>query len=222
MRATVLALVLLAAGGGLLGRDGYRRVKGFLATRLVRAATDAYLADGAAHRPWTWADFHPCGRLYVPRLAISRDLLAGGEGQTMAFGLGLVAPTAPPGEPGLVGLTGHRDSWGRFIGDLRLGDLVVVATAGGDRGYRVDRIAVVDAEDRSVLMAQDAGLTLVTCYPIGGVAPSRRRLVVSAVPTGVGPAASEPARRGRGEVRPAVAQPGGDGRLLAPRRATAG
>lgn len=185
MKMMVLALLLVAAGAGLLGRDGYLRLKGMAATRLVAAATDRYLTDGADHRPWSWADFRPTGRLHVPRLAVSRDILDGGLGQTMAFGLGHVAGTADPGQGGNIALAGHRDSWGGFLGDLRLRDLLVVDTPAGDRAYRVSLIRVVRRDETSVLTPeQGPGLTLVTCCPVDGILPTEMRLVVRAEPVG--------------------------------------
>lgn len=183
MKMMILAFMLVAAGAGLLGRDGYKRFKGFATMRLVAAATDDYLADGQDHAPWSWADFRPVGRLYVPRLEISRDILEGGEGQTMAFGLGHVANTAVPGSVGNMGLAGHRDSWGSFIGDLRARDVLIVDTPGSDLAYRVREIRVVPQGDTSVLEEyQGHGLTLVTCHPVDGILPTPMRLVVFAEP----------------------------------------
>lgn len=187
MRIMILAIILMAAGAGLLGRDGYRRAKGAVATGLVNIAVDAHLADGAPHAPWSWADFRPRGRLHVPRLGVSRPVLEGGEGQTMAFGLGHVAGTAEPGSGGHVGLAGHRDSWGSFIGDLRPQDLLVLATAAGDRAYRVTDLQVVPCEDSAVLAPEwGPGLTLVTCHPVDGLLPTAMRLVVHAAPVARG------------------------------------
>lgn len=186
MKMMILTFLLVVAGAGLLGRDGYIRLKGFAAMRLVAAATDNYLADGADHAPWSWADFRPAGRLYVPRLEICRDILEGGEGQTMAFGLGHIASTAGPGEAGNIALAGHRDSWGAFIGDLRPRDLLVVETPAGDRAYRVSGILVVPRDDTWVLATgQGPGLTLVTCYPVDGILPTEMRLVVRAEPIAI-------------------------------------
>lgn len=185
MKMALLTILLVAAGVGLLGRDGYLRLKGMAATRLVAAATDEYLVDGADHRPWSWADFQPTGRLHVPRLGISRDILDGGQGQTMAFGLGHIAGTVGPGQEGNLALAGHRDSWGGFMGDLRLRDLLVVDTPAGDRAYRVSGILVVGRDDTSVLgSGQGPGLILVTCYPVDGILPTDLRLIVRAEPVG--------------------------------------
>ncbi|MEZ4387967.1 MAG: class D sortase [Candidatus Krumholzibacteriia bacterium] len=181
MKTTVVAMVLLLAGATLLARDACRSFKGAVATRLVDAATDRYLDDGGPQAPWPWADFLPVGRLRAPRLGVSRPVLAGGPGQTMAFGLTHVAGTARPGADGRVGLAGHRDRWAEFMGDLRVGDALVLETADTARTYVVAAVRVVDQRDVSVL-APDAGreLVLVTCYPVGGVTPTRQRLVVVA------------------------------------------
>lgn len=196
MKMTILAFLVVAAGAGLLGRDGYRRVKGLFATRLVAAATTAYLADGETHAPWSWADFRPVGRLYIPRLQLSQDILEGGEGQTMAFGLGHIAQTAAPGTDGSIGLAGHRDSWGAFIGDLRLRDLLVLDTARDDQAYRVAEIRVVPRDETSVFAPeQGPGLTLVTCYPVDGLLSTERRLIVRAEPVPVHPGRCAPAVR---------------------------
>lgn len=189
MKLMLLAFLITAAGAGLLGRDGYRRVKGLMATRLVAAATDEYLKDGAAHAPWSWADFHPIGRLYVPRLDVSQDILAGGVNQAMAFGLASLPSTAAPNEAsgtdGPIGLAGHRSSFGGFIGDLRMRDLLVLDIPAGDRAYRVSEILVVPKSEVTVMASETGpGLVLVTCHPTDGVLPTAMRRVVRAVPVG--------------------------------------
>ncbi len=187
MKLTLMAFLIVAAGAGLLGRDSYRRVKEIVAVRLVSAATDAYLTDGGAHHPWSWADFRPIGRLYVPRLDIAQDILEGGVGQTMAFGLANLPYTASPSEAGTtdapIGLAGHRSSFGGFIGELRVHDLLVLDTPEGDRAYRVSEVLVVPKSEVSVLAAETGpGLSLVTCHPVDGILPTQMRKVVRAVP----------------------------------------
>jgi sortase A len=196
MKATLLAILLGLLGLGLLGRDGYLRLKAVVATRLVAAATDAHLADGDEHVPWAWADFHPVGRLLVPRLGLARPILSGGTGQTMAFGLGHAAGTGRPGGEGNVVVAGHRDSFGAFLGDLQTRDLIVLATADGDRAYRVADIRVVPDTDVSVTdPAWGPALTLVTCSPVEGLLPTHMRLVVRAEPVPMtGPVAAWPGR----------------------------
>lgn len=183
LRLGGLWLILALAGVGVLGRDGYLQLKGLVATELVDAALAAHLTDGLDHSPWQWADFQPVARLLVPRLGVSRAVLAGSTNQTMAFGLAHVGGTAQPGQNDNMVLAGHRDSWARFMSGLRPGDLLVVEFAEGQRSYRVRDAVVVDQSQTEVL-AQGGGaqLTLVTCWPFGGLLPSPDRLVVTAAP----------------------------------------
>jgi sortase A len=176
-------LALVLTGALLLGRDGYLKLKGAVAGELVAAAVTAYLCDGAAHRPWRWADFQPRGRLRVPRLAVDRPVLAGAAGQAMAFGLAHVAGSALPGQADNVVLSGHRDSWAAFMAQLRAGDLLVLEYFGGQQAYRVQETAVLPRHATAVLARDgDPCLTLITCYPFGAMLPSSDRFVLRAVP----------------------------------------
>ncbi len=187
LRTGVLWICLALAGIGLLGRDGYLQLKGLLATELVDVALAAHLADGQDHTPWQWADFQPVARLFAPRLGVSLPVLVGSMGQTMAFGLGHVGGTAYPGQDDNMVLAGHRDSWASFMSGLRHGDLLVVEFAGGQRSYRVQYTSVVDQSTTEVLAQGGTSLlTLVTCYPFGGLLPSPERFVVTAAPVAGG------------------------------------
>ena len=187
IRPAGIWLVLVLAGAGLLGRDGYLRLKGVLATEMVGAALAAHLSDGAAHPPWQWADFQPVARLLAPRLGISRPVLEGSVGQAMAFGLAHVGGTARPGQDDNVVLAGHRDSWAGFMAGLQPGDLLVVEFAGGQRSYRVRDTAVVHQSATEVLAQQGSALlTLITCHPFGGLIPTADRFVVTALPVAGG------------------------------------
>ncbi len=176
----VVSLGLLASGAALLGHDAYLTAKGALAGRLVERALAAHLADGDRHRPWDWADFAPIARLDVPRLGVSRPVLTGASGESLAFGLGHVDGTANPGAPGNVVLAGHRDGWAAFLGDLQDGDRLELVSRHGTSVYEVVGLLVVGSTETEVLYAYDQDrLTLVTCYPLTGLGTSCRRYVVS-------------------------------------------
>jgi len=176
----VAALVLLVSGVTVLGRDAYLTVKGALANRLVERALVAHLADGDRHRPWDWADFVPIALLDVPRLGVSRPVLTGASGESLAFGLGHVDGTATPGMPGHVVLAGHRDGWASFLGDLEDGDRVELVSHIGTSVYVVVGQRVVGLSETEILDADDLDrLTLVTCYPLTELIGSCRRYVVS-------------------------------------------
>ena len=182
--ALVVAVALLAAGAALLGHDGYLTAKGALANRLVERALAVHLEDGRAHRPWDWADFTPIARLRVPRLGISRPVLSDASGECLAFGLGLVGGTAPPGAPGHTVLAGHRDSWAAFMKDLSAGDRLVLETKTKNIFYQIVRSRVIGAGDSGVLSEADApDLSLITCYPIDGYMKPTQRYQIMCIRT---------------------------------------
>ena len=180
-----VALVLLVTGLALLADHGWMEAKAWLAERLIARAFAGSLVSGSPHAPWSGADFHPVARLYVPRLALTRHVLSGGSGSSMAFGLGHLDGTAALNHPGNAVLVGHRDSWMRFAKRLRPGDALAVTTPGPRGGrrqvYIVQGSAVVSERDPAVLEPTDrTQLTLVTCYPFGGLLGSPWRYVVIA------------------------------------------
>lgn len=178
----VAVVVLALAGAGTLVRDGWWCAKGVVAGLLVDRATDAFLVDGEVHRPWSWADFHPVGRIDVEARGVSRPILSGATGAVLAFGLGHVDGTAPPGGPGLSVVGGHRDGYAAFLGDLVPGDLLTVRTARGATRWVVSGTRRV--RDRRPVVDPGPGdrLWLVTCWPVDGVRRTDARYVVEAVP----------------------------------------
>jgi len=176
-----LAAALMVAGGWLLGRQGYLKAKALLAERLIARSLQAHLLDGQAHRPWSWADIHPVAELQVERLGVRRAVLTGATGSSLAFGLGHVHGTAAPGERGNCVVAGHRDSWAEFLQELRVGDVLTLTSRAGVRRYRVQATQVVPINAGAVLARSSTQrLTLVTCWPFGGLTRSTRRYVVRA------------------------------------------
>jgi len=192
MRRALVAggLLLATAGGVLLAEQGWIAAKARVAEVLIARAWSAHLADGAAHRPWSWADLHPVARLAVPRLGVARVVLSGATGATLAFGPGHVHGTAEPGRRGNCVVAGHRDGSFAFLEHLRDGDTVVLETRDGTASYRVERRAVVTRWDAEAIEPTDGRrLTLVTCYPFGGLRRSDLRYVVTCRPALVSRAA---------------------------------
>ena len=182
-RAWLLAagLLLLVPGGLLLGRHGYVEAKAALAQHLIDRALEAHLRDGRPHRPWAWADTCPIAVLEVERLGVRRVVLRGATGESLAFGTGHVDGTALPNARGHTVLAGHRDRGFAFLRDLRPGDRLSVRTAEAVRDYVVDGTRVVAATDVAVIAdTPEDRLTLLTCYPFGGLLPSPVRFVVTA------------------------------------------
>jgi sortase A len=181
----VVALLLLAAGGWQFAYGAWIQAKAWLAHELIAHAWSRTLQGAAAAKPWNWADTWPVAKLSVPRLDVDRYVLAGADGQSMAFGPGHVRGTARPGAPGNSVIGGHRDTHLAFLRRVRIGDTLVVERVDAARvSYRVVAADVLDR--RETWVAKQEGptrLTLVTCYPfdaLGADGPLRYVVVALA------------------------------------------
>lgn len=116
------------------------------------------------------------GRIEISRLGISAIVMEGDSEITLEHAAGHIAGTALPGQPGNVGIAGHRDSFFRPLRNIHEGDIIMLTTPGRKFRYRVVTTSIVHPEDVSVLDSdRHEILTLVTCYPFYfvGAAPSR-------------------------------------------------
>jgi sortase A len=179
-RFAFVAGALVAAAG--FGNAAYIEAKAGVAQALLREAWTRSLATGDPQRPWPWADTWPVARLTVPRLGVDEIVLAGASGRTMAFGPALSPAAAAPGARGNAVVSGHRDTHFAFLRELAAGDRVWLETRGGRFAYAVEAREVVDSRVvRLDTAADDARLTLVTCWPFDAVVPGGpMRYVVSA------------------------------------------
>lgn len=172
-RRTFVVLILFIASAAFLGRGTWIYAKAQVGQVLLARAWQATRNGERAVKPWPWADTWPVARLTVPRLAVDEIVLAGGNGEAMAFGPGHLSHSAAPGRTGNAVLAGHRDTHFHFLRDLKPGDEIVLETA--DRmahRYRVSEAAVVDFHDRRALAAAgEPTLTLITCYPFDAIVP---------------------------------------------------
>jgi sortase A len=118
----------------------------------------------------------PLGVLEICALRLHVPILEGTDDLTLDRGVGHIGGTAALGEPGNVGIAGHRDGFFRALKDIRVGQTIDVYTPRGRSRYVVDELEIVSPDDVSVLAPRAApSLTLVTCYPFYfvGSAPSR-------------------------------------------------
>lgn len=127
----------------------------------------------AAERIW--------GRVAVERLGLSVIVLEGTSAATLQRAAGHIAGTAMPGEPGNVGISGHRDTFFFPLRLVRTADVVTVTTRAGAFRYRVVSVTVVQPDDTGVLDADETQvLTLVTCYPFTFIGSAPERFIVRA------------------------------------------
>nr|WP_223282748.1 class D sortase [Neobacillus kokaensis] len=124
------------------------------------------------------------GELYIPKLDKQLTIYHGTDEDELEKGVGHFAGSVLPGEKDNSVLSGHRDTVFRQLGNVGKGDLFVVTTAAGEFTYKVRRVRIVDADDRTVIVPKPrATLTVTTCYPFYyiGDAPQRYILVADLI-----------------------------------------
>ena len=144
------------------------------------------------------------GRLEIPSAGISAIVAAGTDELTLRRAVGLIDGTALPGEPGNVGLAGHRDTVFRGLRGLRLADRIHLVTTAGSFEYAVESLQTVTPERSDVLDASEhPTLTLVTCYPFDFIGPAPLRFIVRAREVARSGTAADPGNPQR-NARPAA------------------
>jgi sortase A len=121
------------------------------------------------------------GRIEIPRLGMTVAILEGTTSQTLRLGVGHIEGTALPGEPGNIGIAGHRDTYFRALKDIRAKDEIQIETATGLSRYEVESVQIVAPNDTGVLApSAESTITLVTCYPFHFIGAAPERYIVRA------------------------------------------
>jgi sortase A len=121
------------------------------------------------------------GKLEIPSLNLSVMVVEGTETRDLKHAVGHIAGTVSPGEPGNVGIAGHRDTFFRPLRLVQRNDEIALRTPRGEYRYRVVSTNIVEPGELGVLgpTGRDT-LTLVTCYPFYYVGPTPERFIVRA------------------------------------------
>lgn len=120
------------------------------------------------------------GTLSIPKISASLPIFHGADEEELEKGVGHFAGSVLPGEEDNSVLSGHRDTVFRQLGQVGKGDLLIVSTPAGQFTYKVKKVRIVDADNRTVIVPKPrATLTVTTCYPFNyiGDAPERYVLV---------------------------------------------
>ena len=121
------------------------------------------------------------GRLEAPEVQLSTPLLEGSDDGTLGHGAGHIEDTPFPGQPGNIGIAGHRDTVFRPLRRIHVGDALALTTSDRVYRYRIDKTFIVGPDDVYVLDPTDRPtLTLVTCYPFEFIGHAPRRFIVQA------------------------------------------
>ena len=168
----LLLVVLPLSGVWQTGLGAWIHTKAIIAQTLLETAWTETLKGQKEVKPWPWADTWPVCRLTVPRLGISRIVLAGASGEALAFGPGLLLFPENPGYSGNTVIAGHRDTHFRFLQKIKTNDLIMLQT-GKDSVhlYRVSELLIINENQVQLLQQYDDKLLLITCYPFDAVTP---------------------------------------------------
>jgi len=121
------------------------------------------------------------GRLAIPRLNMRAMVREGTGDRTLRLAAGHIPGTALPGQPGNIGIAGHRDTLFRSLKDVAANDEITLETPHNTYVYRVESTRIVKPEQVEVLNSGPTReLTLVTCYPFGYVGSAPDRFIVKA------------------------------------------
>ena len=121
------------------------------------------------------------GRIEIPRLFLSAIVVEGIDGTALRRAVGHIPGTALPGQPGNVGLAGHRDTFFRSLQDLRVNDEVQLSTLKGNFTYEIESLMVVEPDYvTAIAPSSENVLTLVTCYPFSFIGTAPKRFVARA------------------------------------------
>jgi sortase A len=123
----------------------------------------------------------PLAVLRIPKIQLEAPLLDSTDDLTLNHAVGRIAGTSRPGEPGNIGIAGHRDGFFRGLKDVVVGDAIELRTLQGTATYIVDQIQIVSPRQVEVLRPTAVpSLTLVTCYPFYYIGSAPQRYIVTA------------------------------------------
>jgi len=120
-------------------------------------------------------------RLEAPSVRMATNILEGTDDGTLSRAAGHIEDTPMPGQPGNIGVAGHRDTVFRPLRHIKVGDRLQLTTAAGTYKYRISKTLIVGPDDVYVLdPTEHPTLTLVTCYPFEFIGHAPKRFIVQA------------------------------------------
>lgn len=165
---SISAMLLIAAWQW--GQAGLIASKAYLAKWLIAQAWQQTLVTGENHLPWPWADTWPVAKITF-RNNKSFYILAGGTGNSLAFGPGHLSNTALPGTQGASVIGGHRDTHFSLLQHSNAKDIIRIQNkAGKINSYQISERWIANSRNSMLTIDQDEdSLYLVTCYPFNSV-----------------------------------------------------
>ncbi len=102
----------------------------------------------------------------MPTLKQKIPIIQGIGDKELKKGVGHFLESALPGEEGNCVLSAHRDTVFSQMGELKIGDSLIVKTSTGIFIYEMSKTRIVKKGDKTVIVPVDnTKLTMTTCYP---------------------------------------------------------
>lgn len=122
------------------------------------------------------------GLLSLPKIESELAIVEGTDPNELAKGVGHYNGSFYPDQGGQIVLSGHRDTVFKRVGELELGDELIMKMPYGEASYEIVNKKIVDADDTSIITLQDQEeeLILTTCYPFGYVGDAPERYIIYA------------------------------------------
>lgn len=121
------------------------------------------------------------GEIIIPTISLDYPLIHGTEDEQLKKGVGHYAASTLPGENGNFIVSAHRDTHFRNLGQVKIGDLIIVKNQHGNFTYKAAGIRIVEADDRTVIVPSEKEMmTLTTCYPFYYIGSAPKRYILTA------------------------------------------
>lgn len=172
IRPSVLCMIFMLSTASW-GHSLWIYTKACVAQILIEQAWQHSLNNGENKTPWPWADTWPIARLKVESTNRDFYVLAGGQGNSLAFGPGHLNGTALPGEQGTIVLSGHRDTHFKFLEHQAIHDTFALQDKNGKwQYYTIVQQLIHDTDQGPWVIENELDqLHLVTCYPFNSPIP---------------------------------------------------
>jgi sortase A len=124
------------------------------------------------------------GILEIPRIKAELAIVEGTDPDDLEKGVGHYKGSSLPSQNGQIVLSGHRDTVFRHLGELKIGDKLIVKVSNGSFSYKITHTKIVDSKDTSIITLQKdhEELILTTCYPFRYIGNAPKRYIIYASP----------------------------------------
>lgn len=124
------------------------------------------------------------GLLTIGKIKAELPIVEGTDPDDLARGVGHYKGSYLPGDKGQIVLSGHRDTVFSRLGELKIGDTLMMQMPTGNYPFEITHTKIVKADDTSIITLQHTKeeLVLTTCYPFRYIGNAPKRYIIYAKP----------------------------------------